>query len=109
MKKLILTVIAMALTTLAATPAFAQNYRTRTHVAPMTSDSYYSYRGARARYGAGYDAGYEAYAAAPDDYAAVPDDTEAPQAGVYSYGRYRGWDPDPGIRFQLRRDTNDGN
>ena len=93
MKKLMITT--MALATLAATPTLAQDYRTRPRAAPMASDSYY--RGAGPNYGSYYGAGYDAYAS-------VPDSTTGPQPGVYNYGKYLGWDPDPNIRLQLLRD-----
>lgn len=107
MKKLM--IAAMALATLVTTPALAQNYRERTYAGPMANDPYV---GAGTRYGTGYDgtgyygAGY--YGAGSDAYAFAPDGTAGPQPGVYSFGKYRGWDPDPNIRLQLLRDPFDG-
>lgn len=91
MKKMIIT--AMALATMAATPALAQNYRPADDGGPMAASPAPSggrYMRSDARYG------YGAYAAAPVDMVGGP--------AVYSYGRYAGWDPDPSIRLQLRRD-----
>jgi len=90
MKKTIIT--ALALASLAATPAFAQTYRPANDGGPMASNSPpTSSRSMRTdtRHG------YGAYAAAPDEMVGGP--------AVYAYGRYAGWDPDPFIRLQLRR------
>lgn len=83
MKKLIVTAIAFAL--LATTSALAQTSRTRTQAPVATQRPNYS-------------TGYEAYASVPGSNG---------QPGVYAFGRYLGWDPDPNIRFQLRRDIPD--
>lgn len=87
MKKLIIT--ALAFTVLATTSALAQTSRARMQTASMTTNSYVG------------RSGYQAYASAPGS-------SIGTQPGVYAYGQYRGWDPDPNIRFQLMRELSNG-
>lgn len=77
---------ALVFTALAASPALAKNYgkQPRMSAAPMAHQTY------------AYGSAHDAYAAAPDGYMGGP--------AVMEYGTYAGWDPDPGIRLQLRRD-----
>ena len=79
MKKLLLATA--ALTALAATPAFAKTHHSATTMSADPAD--------------------EAYAAAPAS------GVTAQGPGIYAYGKYAGWDPDPNIRFQLLRDPGD--
>lgn len=67
---------------MAATPALAKNYHART-----TAD--------------------QAYAAASSE-PVTADESGLTAKGpeVVSFDQYRGWDPDPNIRFQLLRDPN---
>jgi len=76
MKKLLLATV--ALTALAASPAFA-----KTHHSTMSADP---------------EANSESASTGP----ASGLTTNGP--AIYSDGVYAGWDPDPNIRFQLRRD-----
>ena len=78
MKKLLIGT-SLLLATLAATPSFAA---TR-HVRVPAQQS--------------YDNGNDAYAAAESGLT-----TNGP--AIYSYGVYAGWDPDPNIRAELRKD-----
>jgi len=80
---------ALIFTALAASPALAKNYgkQSRMSAAPVAHQTY--------AYGSAHDA-YAAYAAAPGGYMGGP--------AMIEYGTYAGWDPDPGIRLQLRRD-----
>jgi hypothetical protein len=85
---------ALALTVAAGAPALAQtSYRAANDGGPTfsapASDAH-------------AQGGHAAYAAAP---------VQSPtynMPGVYSYGRYAGWDPDPSIRLELMRDPNGG-
>jgi hypothetical protein len=80
MKKL---VIALALVSLAASPALAKKYHKRVIADPA------------------YQAADQAYAYAPDHtYDASPGISQP----VYAFGQYQGADPDPFIRLQLLRD-----
>jgi hypothetical protein len=79
MKKLLLATV--ALTALAASPAFARTHHSAT---PMSADP-----------------ADESYAAAPAS------GVTAQGPAVYAFGQYAGWDPDPNIRFQLLRDPGD--
>jgi hypothetical protein len=52
--------------------------------------------------------GGEAYMYGGEAYAAVPGPGAAgliAQPGIYDCGQYAGWDPDPNIRLQLKRDA----
>lgn len=90
MKKL---AIALAVTALAASPALAKSKQQQKSAAAPQADSYNTQSD-------------EAYAYAPQNGA-----TNAPgmRPGVYQYGVYQGWDPDPNIRFQLLRVPNGQN
>jgi hypothetical protein len=85
MKKLM---IGLALVAVAATPALAESYHSRasnnSQASVVASDSYDK-------------TGSGAYAAAPGA------STNGMDPGVYQYGVYAGWDPDPSIRHQLQR------
>jgi len=78
MKKLLLA--SVALTALAATPAFARTQ----HSATMSADP-----------------ANESYAAA------ATSGVTAQGPAIYAFGRYAGWDPDPNIRSQLLRESGD--
>ena len=78
MKKLLIGT-SLLLATLAATPSFAASRHVRMPAQPS------------------HTSGYDAYAAAEDG-------ITAKGPAIYSYGVYAGWDPDPNIRYQLRRD-----
>lgn len=89
MKKL---AIALAITALAASPALAKSKQQQKSAA-LQADSYTTQS-------------EDAYAYAPANGA-----SNAPgmRPGVYQYGVYQGWDPDPNIRFQLLRVPNGQN
>ena len=89
-------IVATALATLTATPVLAQTYRAANDGGPTSITSSPAVVSPQVR-----RAARSAYAAVPESYAAA--------AGVYSYDRYAGWDPDPAIRLQLRRDPIGGN
>jgi len=83
MKKL---AIALTITALAFSPALAKTKQQQKSIAPQ---------------------GDEAYAYAPDNGATPMPGQFTP--GVYQFGVYQGWDPDPSIRFQLMRVPNGQN
>ncbi len=86
MKKLM---IGLALTAMATTSAFAQ-YSTGTHVrAPHSTMSMYG-------------PGHDAYAYAPERGYGAANAWSNPGAVIVD-GEYRGADPDPAVRHQLRR------
>ncbi len=78
MKKLLIGT-SLLLASLAATPSFAATRHVR---APAQQS---------------YDNGSDSYAAAESGLT-----TNGP--AIYSYGVYAGWDPDPNIRAELRKD-----
>jgi hypothetical protein len=80
--------IGLALVAATTTPALAESYHSRasnnSQASAAASDSYGK-------------TGDGAYAAAPGAF------TNGMGPGVYQYGVYAGWDPDPSIRHQLQR------
>lgn len=79
--------VALAIVALAASPAFA---KTKQHQKTMQQNYVTSAESDNS------------YALANDAYTA-----SGRRAGVYPYGAYQGWDPDPAIRLQLMRDPPD--
>ena len=97
MKKLI---VGLVLVTASAVPAFAAGSTWNSWNGPAAHDrtGYMHERSMRSAYVA--EPGYGAYAAAPVG------PTMVGPPPVFAYGEYQGTDPDPFIRFQLRRDPN---
>ena len=83
MKKL---AIALAITTLAITPAFAKSKHSQKSTTQTTGDP----------------SGSDAYAYAPADQSQMRGHDVSQT--VYAFGQYQGADPDPNIRLQLLRD-----
>jgi hypothetical protein len=107
----ILIAAAVALATLAASPAFAQSYDPDIgsgNIAPPSDDPNYTagvYQGgANAFAWSPYQGGYGAFAQVPVGRHHVQ---SAP--AIYGLdGRFYGTDPDPNIRSQLRRESEQG-
>jgi hypothetical protein len=104
----ILVAAAVAVATLVASPAFAQSYDPDIgsgNIAPVPGDSYAGW--------GGYQSGYNAFASVPHHghgaFAQVPAGRHfgAPSA-IYGLDGRAYNDPDPNIRTQLRRESEQG-